>query len=69
MNSFLPEISNLAYGKSKERQKKIEGVLEEMISFLDENELPLDDEDESAQLDSPFSLVVNDKYDAIIKKR
>ena len=70
MNSFLPEISHMHYGKSKERQKKIEGVLKEMISFINEDDaLALDDEDDYQQLDSPFSLVVNDKFDAIEKKR
>jgi hypothetical protein len=66
MNSFLPEISHLNYGKSKERQKKIEGVLMEMIAFITEDDgIPLDDEDDSSALDAPFSLVVNDKFDAI----
>ena len=36
LNSFLPEIASEELGTSKEKVNRIEGVLKEMIAFLDE---------------------------------
>jgi len=38
INSFLLEICDRQYGQSRERQKKIEDVVKDMIAFLDEKE-------------------------------
>ena len=70
MNSFLPEISNLSYGTSKERQKKIENVMKEMIDFLErEDEIVLQEVEGVNQLEMPFSLEVNDLYISKARKR
>ena len=36
LNSFLPEIASNELGESKEKVNRIEGVLKEMIRFLQE---------------------------------
>ena len=36
LNSFLPEIASKELGTSKEKVNRIEGVLKEMIRFLNE---------------------------------
>ena len=67
----MPEISNSSYGKSKERQKKIEGVMGEMIYYLehDDDDLPVDEEAQGNPLETPFSLELNDKHEELQKRR
>ena len=41
-----------------------------MINFIEEDDgLVLEDDDDDTLLDAPFSLVVNDKFEAVEKKR
>ena len=47
INSFLVEICDKMYGHSKERQKKVEDVMKDMIAFLDEKEIIADEEEQS----------------------
>jgi len=53
MNSFLIEISDPMYGHSREQQKRVENVLNHLITFLDENEIK-DDEEQLSLLNAPF---------------
>lgn len=45
INSFLVEICDKMYGHSRERQKKVEDVMKDMIAFLDEKEIIADEEE------------------------
>jgi len=53
MNSFLIEISDPMYGHSREQQKRVENVLNHLITFLDEDEIK-DDEEQLSLLNAPF---------------
>lgn len=61
INSFMPEISSSDLGSSKERVKRIEGVFEELINWLEE-EKDFITTDETSTLSMPFSLEVNRIY-------
>ena len=57
LNSFLPEIAHLSLGSSKERVNRIEGVLKEMIRFLnDEKDITEIDLEPKELLEMPYSL-------------
>ena len=61
LNNFLKEISSNDYGSSKERQKKIESVVEEMTKWLTTDEDgDLDGEQGRFIMDTPYSLKSND---------
>lgn len=57
----MQEISSPDLGSSKERVKRIEGVLEELVNWLEE-EKDLFTPDETSLLNMPFSLEVNRIY-------
>ena len=59
LNSFLPEIASTELGASKERVNRIEGVLKEMLKFLDEErDITEADVHPEDLLDMPYSLEV-----------
>jgi len=53
MNSFLLEVSDPTYGSSRDQQKRIESVMNNLISFLVENEIK-DDDEQLSLLNAPF---------------
>lgn len=63
MNGFLKEISDPTYGQSKERQNKIEAVINEMIMWLQtDEESELDGDAGRYVMDTPYSLRSNDEF-------
>lgn len=63
LNNLLSEISEPNYGHSKDRQNKIESILQEMITWLvtDEEEA-LDGDAGRFLMDTPYSLKSNDEF-------
>ena len=63
LNNLLSEISDPNYGHSKDRQNKIESILQEMITWLktDEEEA-LDGDAGRFLMDTPYSLKSNDEF-------
>ena len=67
LNSFLTEICSDQFGVSRERVKKIEGVLIQMIGYL-EPEKDLDELEEEDFLNAPYSMEANDKIKSKMRK-
>lgn len=63
LNNLLTEISDPNYGQSKERQNKIESIIQEMIVWLQtDEEGELDGEQGRFLMDTPYSLKSNDEF-------
>ena len=64
LNNLLSEIADSNFGESKERQCKIEGIVIEMIEWLqtDEDE-EIDGDEGKFLMDEPYDLKNNDEFD------
>jgi len=63
LNNFLSEIAEPSFGQSRERQKKINGVLLEMIEWITTDESQIGNVEENKYvLDAPFSIKSNDNF-------
>jgi len=47
LNNFLSEIAEPTFGQSRERQNKINGVLQEMIEWIQNDDLMIGNVDEN----------------------
>ena len=64
LNNHLSEIADSNFGESKERQFKIESIVNEMINWLqtDEDE-DIDGDEGKFIMDEPYDLKNNDEFD------
>ena len=73
LNSFIKEISDKGFGSSKENVKKIEGVIHNMIDFIQENDYGNDQDGLSSvdgdSLESPFNTITNDLITQVYNRR